>query len=411
MHDITTTDFRQFRAFGGIIAPLGYQVMPSDHRTVADVDARHSICIPFVSTKEATEFEPVPVAGVDVSALRTSSTGVLGTDAFESNALGCCLIGDEELPLGVRPTADLVSHFLALGKAGFSDVRKILHHDAPRPYGLGVLHEPLRGHVHQLGRNLGFVSGHPLEKPLGRPGPLGLHLGLRPANLPSAVVQLSSREGEGLGIGGVGCGEDAFDARINSDHASFGLGFDFRNLVAEDEIPVIPLLAEFGILPCFDFRNPVVVDDNWSSPETKPLLVEGEVSFPYYGDHLPAEDYGMPTLLRPLGQKCGRDVLEGGAGKLGRKTEFLTDRTIMLSVKTNGVALFRGVDDRRNPVAGGKELDAEFVELNGRPQLDLYGSDIHYSSLFSDRSEYPFKKNDWLAFSPTLKMSGFQEVE
>jgi len=92
MHEQSRVDFRQFRAFGGIIAPLGHQVVPRDHRTVADVDTRHSICIPFVSTKEATEFDPVPVAGVDVPAQRTSSTGILGTDAFKHNALGCGFI-------------------------------------------------------------------------------------------------------------------------------------------------------------------------------------------------------------------------------------------------------------------------------------------------------------------------------
>jgi hypothetical protein len=64
----------------------------------------------------------------------------------------------------------------------------------------------------------------------------------------------------------------------------------------------------------------------------------------------------------------------------------------MFSMQTYGVTLLRGMDNRGNPVAGSKKLSAECVELNGRTEFDLYGSNIHYSCLFSECREYSFKE-------------------
>ena len=93
----TRNNFRQFRSFGGIIAPRGDQVMPSHHRTVANVDTRNSICISSVSTEEATKFQVVSVSAIHVPTARTSTTGVLGRNQFECNPFGFGFVLREEL--------------------------------------------------------------------------------------------------------------------------------------------------------------------------------------------------------------------------------------------------------------------------------------------------------------------------
>jgi hypothetical protein len=124
MHDRPRVDFKRFQTFGGIIAPLGHQIMSSDHRTVPYVNTGNSICISPVSTEKATEIQAVPVAAVDMSTLGTSSTRVLRTDQLESNTFGFGFVSDKELPLSVRPSMDGVTELPTFVDSIFPDARR-----------------------------------------------------------------------------------------------------------------------------------------------------------------------------------------------------------------------------------------------------------------------------------------------
>ena len=387
---------KRFQTFGGLITPRCDQVVPGHNRTVPNVHTSNSICIPFVSTKEATEFEPAPVAGVDMPAERASSACVLGTDQFKGDALGFGFVLDKELSLGVRPATDFAPHILALGGTCLTDVRKVLHSDASGSDGLGILHQLLGGYMHQLTGNAGLMSGHPLEQPLGGLCAFGLNLGSCPADASSLVVQCSSGEGEGFAIGGVRSRENPLDPRVHADYAAFGL--DFRNVdgMAENEVPAAIPLLQLGILPSCDRRQSLVGNGHGLAPEAQSLcLGEGEVPVPDYEKDWSLEDYWMPLFSAFLGKKCSSDMLKGRAGKLGRKSELLPDCAIMLVVEFNGIGLLSIIDNLGYPVAGIEELAAEFVEcveLCGVSQLESGSPDIHYSCSFSGITENPSTK-------------------
>jgi hypothetical protein len=122
----------------------------------------------------------------------------------------------------------------------------------------------------------------------------------------------------------------------------------------------------------------------------------------------------MPFLLRLLGQECRCNASEGRTSKLGRKTKIISDRLVVLEVKFQGMDLFGIMDNRRNPVAGGKVLGTELVELCGLADLDFDCPNIHNNYSFSKYFEIPSceskivkLKGEVGSLTPTLKMSGF----
>jgi len=390
MHDKPRVDFKRFQTFGGIIAPLGHQVMPSDHRTVPYVNTGNSICISPVPTEKATEMQAVPVAAVDMSTPWASSTRVLGTDQLESDSFGFSLIADHKLSLSVRPTVDPVPHFFALGQTGVTDVGQVFHYDASGSNGLGILDKFLGSDVHQVGSDLGFIVSHPLQKSSGMLGSFRLNLGSGSANTSATVVQVSTREGKGFAVGGVGSGEYPFDARVNSDNAAFGSGLGESYFVAENEIPVFTLLAEFGVFPSLGRRNFSIGYLDRLAPEAESFLVgEGEVSFPNDGYDLSSEGHRMPSLLSSLRQECGSHTPEGRTGKLGREIEIFSDGIVVLGVKLQGMDLFGRMDNGGYPVTSGKVFVTESVKLCGLADLDFDCPDVHNNYLFSKSFENP----------------------
>jgi hypothetical protein len=282
MHDKPRVDFKRFQTFGGIIAPLGHQVMPSDHRTVPYVNTGNSICISSVSTEKATEIQAVPVAAVDMSTLGTSSTRILRTDQLESDPFGFSFVSDKELSLGIRPTVNGVTELSAFIDGIFPDTgREFFHNDASSPNGLSVLDDFLGSNMHQMGSDLGFVVDHSFQEPSGMLGSFGLNLGSSSADTSATVVQVATRKGECLVIGRVGSGEYPLDTRVNPNDAAFGFGLRKSDFVTKDKIPVFTFLAEFGVLPGLNRGNSLVVDFDRLTPEAEPLLLgEGEISLP-----------------------------------------------------------------------------------------------------------------------------------
>jgi len=330
----TRNNFRQFHPFGGIISPRGYEVMPRDHRPVSNVYTSNSIRISPIVTQKTTEFKAVPVTAVNVSAKRTSSTSVLGTNQLRGYAFSFSLVVDHKLTHSIGPTIDPTLHILALSSAGLSNIRQLLHDNFSGSDRLSILHQLFRSYMYQLSGNFGFMSGHSFKKPLGRLGSLGLNSRTDLPNTPSFMVQRATRKSKGFTIGGICSGKDSFYARVDSDNTTFGFCFRDNYIITKKKIPVLTSLLKFGIFPNFNRRNSVIINTDRIAPKAKSFgFGKGKIPLPDNRNNLPFKHYRMPYLLGSLGKEGCCDISEGRASKLRGQSEFLTDSCIMRSVE------------------------------------------------------------------------------
>lgn len=382
--DKSRIDFRQFCAFGGIIAPRGSQVMPGYHRPIANIHTGNSICIPSASTDEASERQALPITGIHITALRAAPAGIPRGNQLKVNSLGCGFVLHKELSHSIRPAVDPVTHVLSFGNTGFTDISQIFH-----CYSLcSLLFSPIykllgRTMQHVLGYGC-FVPRHALEQSAGRTRANRLYFGHFSTNTSTTMIQLATTNRKRLTIDGIGGGKNSLDTGINSDNAARCFRFWDLNMIGKNQIPSAVALLQLGISPLLSWRDSLISQGNWIAPEANTLSGGvRKVTLPNYGKNLVFKLNLMPLLLGSLRLVNSRQSAKYRAGQLRRKLELAADVAVVFLVKTGNASLFRYENPWRKMVDGCKKHLAKLVELLRFPNLDLDGSCcFHYNILF-----------------------------
>ena len=223
--DRSRLDVRRFRAFGAITCPRIRQDVPAERRSVANVNARHSISISSEATEDASKLQPIPITFIHMPATRTTSTGVLRINQFKVDALSGGFVGNKELSHCIRPTMDGRSELLSFFQTGFTDISQIFHNDTTRPNRFRPSYESFGSNMQEMFGYGSFVVPQSLKKSARGTSANRLHLGFGSADGSTSGVKLPALESKGFAVGRIGCCKKSFDAAVNSDQTTFNFWF------------------------------------------------------------------------------------------------------------------------------------------------------------------------------------------
>ena len=374
------SDFRQFRAFRAFTSPRGYKVMPRHHRSVANINTSNSVCISSVSTAKASKYQRVSVSLIHMPATRTASTGILGTNQFESNSFGCGFVLHKELSHRIRPTMDTTSHFLTFGNTGFTDVSQIFHDDSLSALLFRPRHKPLRGTVQKMFGYGCFVPAQTLQESARGTSANRLDLGFGFSDATTTGIEFPAMESESFTVLGIGSSENSLDATIDSNNTTIGLWFGDVDFVAQQQIPNRTNPFKFGVLPSFHWWNSIVSHGNGFTPEAKPFRFgKGEVSLPNHRYNFSLKDSLSPAILGFLGLKRSGNMAKSSASQLRWQVKLFAKFCVMFFVKINRIDIFGFKNNLGDFITSIEEVFAELIK-------NLRFSDFNFdcSSAFQD---------------------------
>jgi len=389
--DKVRSDVEQFRAFRAFTCPRGYKVMPSNHRSVANINTSNSVCIPSVSTPKASKYQRVSVSLIHMPATRTTPTGILRRNQFKSNPLGLGFVLHEELSHGIRPAMDSASHFFSLGNTGFSDISQILHDNSLSPVFDRPRHKPLRGTVQKMFGYGCFVPAQTLQESARGTSANRLDLGFGFSDATTTGIEFPAMESESLGIIRIGCSKDAFNSTVNPNDTASGFWFGNINIVAQQQIPNRTNSFKFRISPNFFRWNAMVIQNNRFAPETDAFgFGVRKVSSPNHRNDFTSKLAFLPTILRLIGFVGRSYMAKNRANNLRWKIKLLTKRLVMLFVKSNAICNLGLKNKFGSPIASCEKLFKQLIEFFGFANFDFdCSSTFHHISLYYKSFENP----------------------
>ena len=363
-------DFRQFRAFWGLMAPRLSGDMRQGDRPRSNVLRGIAVGIITVSALLAVEVKSFAIGCRDMAAGIAATACVLGINQFRFDSDCRSLVTDLESGFSIRPSMYLGSEIFPIIERRVSNVAQVLKNDTTSTDFNRVTDQCFRCDMQEMSRYGSLMPTHSPKKATRGTSANGLNGCAGAPNASSTVIQHPALEEKCLGVGRVGGDQQAFDPSVHANDTAFGLEFRNLNLVTQAEIPDPSNSLHLGVLPS-GFREARMGQCDASSKDGNASLGAPEVppvSQRHHGRPVGAE----PPLSESL--QClvaGRDLPEQGAGKLGRNPELLPDSPVEGFVQPIGVQLLRLEDLFRHPAGGGKILDHHGVQIFSLSNLTL----------------------------------------